>query len=333
MKIIVDGYGGDHAPLAVLEGCAAAVRELHAQILLTGDPDALKKTAAEHQISLAGITLVPADGVIDIEDDPMLVCRDKKNCSMGVGFELLSNGEGDAFVSAGSTAALVVGATMRVKRIKGIKRAALAPILPTDSGCYILLDGGANLDCRPEMLLQFAIMGSIYMNRILHIEKPRVGLINIGSEETKGGDLQLAAYRLLSQAPIHFAGNAEARDLACGAFDVAVADGFTGNVVLKLTEGVGLMMSKNLKDIFKSSLRGKLSALMLMKPIQAFKKKMDYTEYGGAPLLGIKKPVIKAHGSSNANAFKHAIRQAMACVEQRVTEEIANSLREEQEHD
>ncbi len=327
MRFIVDGYGGDNAPLAVLQGCAQAVSELGVEILLTGNVDEMKRVAEQNQVSLEGITMVPADGVIEIEEDPMRVCRDKKGCSMGVGFQLLVDGEGDAFVSAGSTAALVVGATFRVKRIKGIKRPALAPILPTDSGCYILLDGGANLDCRPEMLLEFAVMGSVYMNRIMKIEKPRVGLVNIGGEENKGGELQQTAYHLLQDAPLNFTGNAEPRALPCGDFDVAVADGFTGNVVLKLTEGLGMMINKNLKEIFKSGKLGMVAALMLKKPLLRFKKKMDYTEYGGAPLLGISKPVIKAHGSSNAYAFKHAIRQAKECVEQQVIQEIADNVR------
>ncbi|MEG2429867.1 MAG: phosphate acyltransferase PlsX, partial [Oscillospiraceae bacterium] len=213
-----------------------------------------------------------------------------------------------------------------LKRIKGIKRAALAPIMPADKGCYILLDVGANIECRPEMLLQFGIMGSIYMNKIMKIESPRVALVNIGAEETKGGDLQLQSYKMFSNYKgFNFQGNIEPRYIPGGDADVVIADGFTGNVILKLTEGMGKMISSNMKEIF-SGFGGKIAGAIVLKKIKAFKNKMDYTEYGGAPLMGISKPVIKAHGSSNAKAFKNAIRQARDFAKMGVIDEITNSI-------
>ena len=327
MKVIVDGFGGDNAPVEVLKGCALAVQELDVDVIVTGDEQELKRTAEQNGVPLNRIQIVHAPGgVIGVEESPVRILKERKDCSMGVAFQMLAAGEGDAFLSAGSTGALVVGASHIVKRIKGIKRAALAPILPSDKGCYMLLDAGANLECRPEMLQQFGIMGSVYMNKIIHVKNPRVGLVNIGAEESKGGELQTGAYELLKQAPVHFTGNVEPRDLPLGGADVAVADGFTGNVVLKLTEGMGAAFNKNIKEMFFASAKTKFAAMLMMKQLKGFKKKMDYTEYGGAPLMGVTKPVIKAHGSSNANAFKNAIRQAKFVVENHMIEEITQSL-------
>lgn len=325
MKIIVDALGGDHAPLEILKGCALAVEQYAVEIILTGEEELLRSVATNNSISLSGMQIVDCKSVIDVEDDPKVILREKADSSMGTGFHLLAEGAGDAFVSAGSTAALVLGATFIVKRLKGAKRAALAPVMPSDTGCYMLLDGGANLDCRPEMLQQFAIMGSCYMNKILHIEKPRVGLVNVGAEESKGRELELAAYSLLKASPINFTGNVEARDIPLGTCDVIVTDGFTGNIVLKLSEGMGKFFGKTLKGMF-SGFVGKLAGALLLSNIKGFKKKMDYTEYGGAALMGIAKPVIKAHGSSNAKAFMNAIRQARDFAQNKVIDEIAATL-------
>lgn len=326
MKIAVDGFGGDHAPLAVLQGCALAAEEYQVQILLCGDETELKQLARDNQVSLEGIEIVPANGVIDVEDDPKLILKEKADCSMGVALRLVAEGKADAFVSAGSTAAIVLGASFIVKRIKGIKRAALAPIIPHEQGNYMLLDAGANIECRPEMLVQFGIMGSVYMNKIMNVDEPKIGLVNIGAEETKGGELQLGAYELLNKAPIHFIGNVEPRDIPLGACDVVVADGFTGNVILKLTEGMGKFIGHSLKKIFLGGIKSKLAALLVLGKVNTLKKKMDYTEHGGAALMGVRRPVIKAHGSSNAVAFKNAIRQAVRFTEQHVIEEIERSL-------
>ena len=235
MKIAVDAYGGDHAPLAVLEGCALAAKEYGAEILLCGEEAQLRKLAQENKVSLEGIEFVAAQGVIEVEDDPKLILKEKADCSMGTALRLVAEGKADAFVSGGSTAAIVVGASFIVKRMKGIKRAALAPIIPHERGAYMLLDAGANIECRPEMLVQFGIMGSVYVNKIMNVDNPKVGLVNIGAEETKGGELQLGAYELLQKAPIHFVGNVEPRDIPLGACDVVVPEGITGNVILKLS--------------------------------------------------------------------------------------------------
>lgn len=326
MKIIVDGFGGDNAPLAVLEGCAAAVKEYGVELIVTGDESIIKKTAAKHQISLDKIEIVHASDVISMHDDPVSLLKAKSESSMAVAFKLLKEGKGDAFVSGGSTGAIVVGANFIVKRLKGIKRAGLATVIPTINGCYLLMDAGANLDCKPETLQYFGIMGSIYMNKVLGVKNPRVGLINVGTEDTKGGELQKEAYALLQNSPINFTGNVEARAIPAGEVDVAVADGFTGNIVLKLTEGLGSMFSRKIKGMFTGA--GKIAALMLMGKLKDFKKSMDYTEYGGAPLLGTALPVIKAHGSSNGYAFKNAIRQARDFVQGGVNDAIKDAIAE-----
>lgn len=326
MKIIVDGFGGDNAPAEVLKGCAQAVVEYGVAILITGDEQKLREAAAHNDIPLAGIEIVHASQVITMEDDPTDVIKAKSDCSMAVGLKLLRKGEGDAFVSAGNTGALVVGASTLAGRIKGIKRAALAPLLPTTKGPYMLMDSGANLDCRPEMLVQFGIMGSVYVNKVLGIAAPRVGVVNVGTEATKGTELEIEANRLFTLAPVNCIGNIEARELPLGGCDVAVTDGFTGNVVLKLTEGLAKGFSNSLKGMLLKNLGTKLAALMLKGGIAEFRKSMDYTEYGGAPLMGIAHPVIKAHGSSDAKAFKNAVRQAKLFSEQNVIAEIESAL-------
>ena len=326
MKIIVDGYGGDNAPAAVIAGCRQAVDEYGAEICLVGNEAGIREQSYKDSVSLTGITIVNAEDVLTMEDKPRDVLKAKSGSSMAVGLKLLADGGGDAFVSAGNTGALVMGTMFIVKGIEGVKRMALAPILPSDKGCYMLMDGGANLDCRPEMLAQFGVMGSIYMNKILHVQNPRVGLVNVGTEETKGTQLQHEAYALLKNLPCNFIGNIEARDIPEGVCDVAVADGFTGNVILKLTEGLGTTMAANIKQMFLRNTLSKLAALALKSGLADFKKKMDYSEYGGAPLMGSARPVIKAHGSSNPKAFKNAIRQAIAFVSENVTEEIHNAL-------
>lgn len=312
-KIIVDAFGGDNAPLEVIKGCERAVRELGVSIILTGSEEKIKKCAAENGLSLSGIEIVHTDDVFDIHEEPKEIIKSGKNSSMAVGLALLSEGKGDAFVSAGSTGALVMGATFIVKRIKGIKRIAPSPVLPGDKGSFILLDAGANTECRPEMLVQFAVMGSAYMEKVMGIKSPKVGLLNIGSEETKGRELEIEAYKLLEKSGLNFAGNIEARDLPKGEVQVVVTDGFTGNIVLKLYEGMGSFFAKRVKWIFSGA--GKLGAIFSLGKIKAFRKQMDYKEVGGSALLGVRKPVIKAHGSSDGTAFFNAVRQAKKCVE------------------
>jgi glycerol-3-phosphate acyltransferase PlsX len=326
MRIIVDAYGGDNAPLEILKGTADAVAELGVEAVICGDENALRKLAEENAVSLAGCTFAHAAGNIPVEVEPTLILQDYADCSMAVGMRLLAEGKGDAIVTAGSTGAATVGATMIVKRLKGVKRGALGTVIPHVNGCYMLLDVGANSECRPEMLRQFGVMGSVYMERIMRIEKPRVGLINIGVEETKGLDLHVEALALMKEASFHFIGNVEARELPLGGCDVAVADGFVGNVVLKLTEGMGKLISIELKKILMRNTATKLAAAVLKSGVMEFRARMDYSEYGGAPILGIAKPVIKAHGSSNAKSFKNAIRQAKQVVESDVTGVIRDSL-------
>lgn len=325
MKIIVDAFGGDHAPLEVIKGCREAVDKLGVDITLTGDENKIKKSAEENGVDIGGMNIIHTESVIDIHEKPTEILKSRDDCSMALGLKALADDSGDAFVSAGSSGALVVGATFIAKRIKGIKRAVLAPILPTAKGPVMLVDGGANDDCRPEMLLQFGMMASAYMEKVIGIAKPRVGLINIGAEETKGRELDIEAYKLLSNADLNFCGNLEARELPNGEFDVAVTDGFTGNVVLKLYEGMGAFFAGRLRTIY-SGILGRLAALLTYGKIKAFKKQMDYKEYGGAVLLGVNKPVIKAHGSSDAKAFFNAIRQAKACVDGNVTQTIIKSI-------
>ena len=329
MKIIIDAFGGDNAPGAVLEGCAQAVKELGARVVLTGDGEKIRAAAAEKDISLEGMEIAHAPTVIPVCEEPTQILRRYSDCSMAKGFQMLAAGEGDAFITAGSTGAMVVGATMIVKRIKGVKRAAIGTIIPNSAGHYMLLDSGANQECRPEMLRQFGVMGSVYMERIMGVKEPRVGLVNIGTEDSKGTDLQVEANKLLREAGVNYVGNVEAREIPLGGCDVAVCDGFTGNVVLKLTEGLAKMFAGELKKMFLASPGTKVGAVLLAKQVRGFKKKLDASEVGGALLLGIRRPVIKAHGNSDGKAFKNAIRQAMLCCEHGVVEEIAACLSRE----
>jgi len=328
MKIIIDGFGGDLAPLAPLQAAAAAVRELGVSMAVTGDRDKLTACAAENGISLEGVELIDAPQVMPIEEEPTAILKAYADSSMAVGLRAVSAGEGDAFVSAGSTGALIVGATFLVKRIRGIKRPVLGTPIPTKGGFYLLADSGANHDCRPEMLVQFAIMGTAYQKAVRGLENPRVGLVNIGTEENKGTDLQVQALPLLGAAPVNFIGNVEARELPLGGCDVAVCDGFTGNVVLKLTEGMAKFFSDALREIFYTSALTKAAALCIKKPFGEFKKSLDYREQGGVPILGVRCPVIKAHGASDAHTLKNAIRQAKICIEHNVIGEIERGVAE-----
>lgn len=325
MKIIVDAFGGDHAPLEVLKGCERAVKELGVEIILTGNQNIIKKCAEENNIILEKTEIVHTEEVFDIHEEPSKIMKTGKNTSLAIGLQQLRDGKGDAFLSAGSTGALVVGATMIAKRIKGVKRVALAPVMPSAKGYFMLLDAGANTECRPEMLSQFGAMGSAYMSNVMGIKNPKVALANIGAEETKGRELELETYKLLKNSPINFVGNIEARDIPNGDVDVVVADGYTGNMLLKLYEGMGRFFANKVKEIF-SGFAGVLSGLLILKRIKLFRKQMDYKEIGGAVLLGVSKPVIKAHGSSDANAFFNAIRQAKKCVDGDVVGKITDYI-------
>ena len=326
MRIIVDAFGGDNAPLAILQGCEMAVREYGVDILAVGSEKTIREVCGKNNISLDRISIIDVEKVMPVEVDAAEVVKSYDDSTLAVGLKMLANREGDAYVSAGSTGAVTVGASLFVKRIKGIKRAALATIIPNANGCYMLIDIGANKECRPEMLVQFGIMGSAYMEHIIGVKSPRVGTINIGAEDNKGLDLQKNANEQMKHAPINFIGNVEPRYLPQGACDVAVCDGFTGNVVLKLTEGLGKWFANELKGIFMESAASKLGYLFVKGGVSNFKSKMDYKEYGGAPLMGISRPVIKAHGSSDARAFKNAIRQAKEYTERGVIAQSESSL-------
>ena len=326
MRIIVDAYGGDHAPIEVLKGCEMAVKEYGVEVALCGREHDLRAVMSEQGISSDGFCILEAADVIPVEVDPTELLKTYKDSSMAVGLRSLADGHGDAFVTAGSTGAVIVGATLIVKRIKGVRRAAIGVVMPNPVGCYMLMDGGANSECRPEMLLQFGIMGDVYMRHIQGVDNPRVGLVNIGTEDTKGNELQVEAHKLLQNSSLCFVGNVEARELPLGGCDVAVADGFTGNIILKLTEGMGKMMFTELKRMLTATATAKIAAGLIKGNLADFKNRMDYTEYGGAPLMGISQPVIKAHGSSNAKAIKNAIRQAKTVREQNVIGLIGQSV-------
>jgi glycerol-3-phosphate acyltransferase PlsX len=330
MTIVLDGYGGDNAPLEVLRGAAEAVREYGVSVTVTGDENALRTCAQENNVALDGIAFAHAPLVMPVDEEPGEILKSYSDCSMAHGLRLLAQNKADAFVSAGSTGALLMGATFIVKRIRGVKRPALGAMIPTGQDtAYLLLDSGANNDCRPDMLAQFAVMGAAYCEKVFGIANPRVGLINIGTEESKGGVLQQEAYEILKNVKaINFIGNVEARELPAGACDVAVCDGFTGNIVLKLTEGYAKFFSGLFKDILLENFKTKVAALFLKKGIARMRMMMDYKEHGGAPLLGVRYPVIKAHGSSDARAFKNAVRQAMFCCENDVAGQIERGVAE-----
>ena len=326
MKIIIDIYGGDNAPLAPLKGAEMAVKELGVEIIAVGNEAEMKEICERENISTEGFTFVDAPLVMPVCAEPTSALKEYKESSLVKGLELLSKGEGDAYVGAGSTGAIVVAATLIVKRIKGIKRAALASVLPGLEHDYMLLDLGANVECRPEMLNQFGMMGSVYMKSVEGVENPTVGLINIGVEESKGTELQKEAFALMQKADYNFIGNVEVRDVPAGTCDVAVADGWTGNIVLKTIEGLGKGFGKMLKGMLMKNALTKISALILKDGIKGFKDKMDSTKRGGAPLLGIAKPVIKAHGNSNPLAFRNAIEQAKIFVETDINGTISAAL-------
>ncbi|MBQ8551076.1 MAG: phosphate acyltransferase PlsX [Clostridia bacterium] len=326
MKIAIDAFGGDNAPLEIIKGARLGADEYGVTPILVGDEEIIKKCAAENSVSLDGMELVHAPDVILMHDEPTSILRAKKDCSMAVAFRLLADGEADAFVSAGSTGAVVVGGTLIVKRIKGVKRVALASMIPGLKAPFLMLDIGANADTRPEMLAQYGLMASVYLEKVEGRENPTVGLLNIGTEETKGDELHLAAYDLLQKAPINFIGNIESREIMKGECDAVVTDGFTGNIALKLIEGVFSSMFKLLKGVFYKNLKTKLAALTLKKGMMGVKKMADSEEVGGAPLLGCSKPVIKAHGNSKAMAIKNAIHQAMLYTEKDVIGQISEGL-------
>lgn len=332
MKIIVDAMGGDNAPKAPVLGAIEAAKNYGVEIILVGQTEAILQCLKEEGIENLpkGVEISFASQVVTMSDKPATVLHTGADSSMVVGAKLLAKGEGSAFVSAGNTGALLTVATLVVKRIKGIRRAAVSPVMPTETGKCVIVDAGANTDCTPEYLLQFAYMGSFYAERYLGIDRPRVGLLNNGTEDTKGTDLQKGAFALLKEAHeqgnINFVGNVEARTVPTGACDVIVCDGFTGNVLLKTIEGTAIFLGHKIKNVFKTSLRTKLGYLLVRKEFGEFKKMLDSREVGGSMFLGVTKPVVKAHGSSDAYAMMNAIRQAKLCVDSGVCDAISENV-------
>ena len=333
MKIILDAMGGDHAPEAPVLGAIEAAKAFGAEITLVGRGEEILAVLKKHGIETlpAGLEIAHADDVVDMHDDPGKVIHKRKNSSMIIGLRMLSEGQGDAFVSAGSTGALLSGATLIVKRVKGIRRAAMAPAMPTKAGHKVVIcDCGANAECTPEFLLQFGLVASAYAKNTFGIENPRVGLLNIGTEDSKGGQLQKDAYALLKQVGeqglINFTGNVEARGVPLGDVDVVVCDGFNGNVLIKSIEGTAMFMGSMMKRMFKKNFFSKIGYLLCKSGATEIVKMLDYREIGGTQFLGIKKPVIKAHGSSDALAFRNAIRQAMEAAKEDFTAQLEQDL-------
>lgn len=332
MRIIVDAMGGDNAPQAPVQGALQAIKEYGVEVVLVGRGDEVLETLKQEGVGELpkGLSITHADQVVEMCDNPATAFKEKKDSSLTVGLNMLKSGEGDAFVSAGSTGALLSGATLLVKRIKGIRRAAMAPVVPTGGGGAVLVDCGATAEGTPEFLLQFAFMGSYYAERVLGRPEPKVGLLNIGTEPSKGTDLQRETYQLLQKAKeegrINFVGNVEAREAVEGAVDVIVADGYSGNIFLKAVEGAGLFLSREMKKMFMKSLKTKIAALLMKGGLRDFKKLLDPNEVGGTALVGISKPVIKAHGSSNGYAMKNAIRQAVEFKRSGIIEDITENV-------
>ena len=336
MKILIDAMGGDNAPQAPVQGAIEAAKLWNVNVVLVGREDEIRAAAKEAGFETLpdGIEIVHAPDVVDMHDDPASVCRKKKDSSMVVGLRLLSEGQADAMISAGSTGALLSGATLIVKRVKGIRRAAMGPAMPNKAGGKtILLDCGANAECTPEFLLQFGVVGTLFAKKSLEIKNPRVGLLNIGTEDSKGTPLQKEAHALLLDAHnkglINFIGNIEGRDALLGGVDVVVCDGFSGNVLLKSIEGTAMFMGSLMKHkIFKRNILSMLGYLFCKPGVDEVMKMMDYREIGGTQFLGIKKPVIKAHGSSDALAFRNAVNQAMNAAETDFSNELEAALKQ-----
>ena len=326
MKIIVDAFGGDNAPEEIIKGSMLACDEYNVDIILTGDKNKINECVNKNGIDLKKTEIVDAGEVITMHDDAKSVLKEKSDSSMAVGFRLLNEGRGDAFVSAGNTGAITVGATLITKRIKGVKRPAIASVMPSAKKPILLMDCGANAECRAEFLYQFGLMGDLYMKHILKYDNPRIALANNGTEETKGTPLVREAYALMKNAPYNFVGNIEGRQIPVGDADVIVADGFTGNLILKMYEGVAKVLMNGIKDAFMKNILSKLAYLGVKSGIDDMKKQFDYKEYGGAVMLGVKKPVIKAHGSADANTFKNAVKQAVWFLENYLISEMEKAF-------
>lgn len=327
MRVILDGMGGDNAPVEIVKGAVQAAKEMSHEIYIVGKEDKIQKELDKYQYDPQQVKVVHAEEVITNEDSPVKAIKRKKNSSMVVGLTMVKNGEGDIFISAGNTGAQVVGGRMILGRINGIDRPALASIYPIlgDKAC-LLVDAGASAESKAHNLLEYGTMGSIYVEKVFDRPEPRVGLVNLGVEESKGTSVTKEAYKQLKQAPINFVGNVEARDIPAGACDVIVCDGFVGNVILKLTEGLAWNILKLLKKKFLDGLKAKIGAMFLKNKLGELKDEFDYTEYGGAPILGVDGAMVKMHGSSNANAVKNTILKGIPYAEEGVVDKIKAAI-------
>ena len=322
MRILIDAMSGDNAPLEILKGVSLAAKEYEDHtMILVGDENLISDVAVKNEIDIKDIEIINSQSVITMEDNPLCVIKTKRDSSMSVGLKALADGRVDAFVSAGNTGALITGATIIVRRITGINRAAIASVLPL-SNPLLLMDSGANLTVTADNICQFAFMGAKYMERIYGIDRPRVGMLNNGTEYNKGTALQIESYQALTDSGLEFVGNIEGKEVPFGVCDVLVTDGFTGNILLKTVEGMGKFMLSTLKEVLTTNIVTKVSTLTMRKKIDELKHRFDASEHGGAPILGIAKPVIKAHGSSDANAIKNAVRQAINYVETGIIHDI-----------
>lgn len=334
MKIAIDAMGGDNAPAAIVEGAIEALKVIKHDIILVGDEDRIGVELLDYRgkYDTERLTIRHASEVILNDEAPVKAIRRKKDSSMVVGITMVKNGEADLFISAGSTGALMAGGLFILGRIQGIDRPAITSVYPIlGSRPSLLVDAGANSECKPTNLLEFAVMGSIYMEKVIGVENPRIGLVNIGAEETKGSTLTKAAYELIDKSNVNFVGNVEARDVPKGVCDVIVCDGFVGNVILKLTEGLAWNILKYVKTKFTQGVKAKLGAALLANKLMEIKGDFDYSEYGGAPILGVKGPIVKMHGSSSANGVKNTIIKAIPYAENNVVQIIQNSVEELEE--
>ncbi|MCB2288387.1 phosphate acyltransferase PlsX [Clostridium sp. CS001] len=322
MVVVVDGMGGDFSPKAVVEGCVEAIKEYNIEILITGSEDLIKEELKKYSYDCNKIKVIDAKEVISTNEHPVMAIKRKKDSSLVKALNLVKSGDADAIISAGSSGAFLAGCTLIVGRIKGIDRPALAPVLPGKNGPFMIIDCGANAECKPHYLVQFGLMGKTYFENILKVANPSVGLVNIGSEEEKGNELSKSAHKLLKEANLNFIGNVEAREIPSGDVKVLVCDGFVGNVILKLYEGAVANIFDILKVGIMSSFRTKLGGILLKPVFKKFKKDFDYKEYGGAAFLGVNGICIKAHGSSDAKAFKNAIKQATIFYENKVVDKL-----------
>lgn len=329
MIIAVDAMGGDNAPESTVKGSILARNEYNVSIVLSGKETEIKKILEKNTSDFKNIEILNAEEVISNDDKPVMAIRRKKESSLVKALNLVKNNQADAIVSAGSTGALLAGATLVIGRINGIERPAIGTLIPSMNGGFsLLIDSGANVDSKPEFLYDFAIMGDIYLKKVMNISSPRIAIANIGSEKSKGDKLTLEAYELLENSvlPINFTGNIEAREILQGKSDIIVCDGFVGNMILKTLEGAVSELMKAIKNEIMSSTRTKIGGALIKPALVNLKSKLDYSEHGGAPILGVKSTVIKAHGSSNEKAFKNAIRQAKICYENNVNNLIEESI-------